>query len=924
MIETMGSSRRRFAILVGMTALALAANLVFALLIQLAPTAPFTNWIDTWGLSVLAAGTAVPAAMAGRANRGRRRWAWWLIALAGIAWAVGNTLYIVQANAQSPSLNDLFYLGAVPLAALGLVMIGSQRATRGGVVRLVLDGLTVIPATVFISWALVLKTLWQADTNPASGYSVAETVTYLAYPVTDIVLVAFALLVFARQTRRSRLSIGLIAAGYLGLAIGDSGFNYYSSVGTYVGDTVFWSELGYSVGFSLIGLGLLDAWLHSSRRTATDSAASVAHDLGLLCYLPVAGAAVIAIRQEVIHASGDGVLFCSGLIVLVLVLIRQMLALRENGSLSRTLERRVAEVLQERRNLQRSEESFRSLFDENPQPMFVSKPGTGPFGDEDWRFLSVNLSALELYGYTHEEFLSLGPRDLRAGVDDGRLAADLRSVVDGRARFDGVQHRTKSGEVLDVELEVRETRFEGKSAKLVCTRNVTETMRLQRELEHQAFHDGLTGLPNRSLFHDRLEHAHQRLQRNTGLYAVLMVDLDNFKTVNDSLGHGAGDALLVEVAKRLTHTMRPSDTTARLGGDEFAILLEDLPDAAMAAVAANRVRDALVAPFSVGGRALSVTATVGIATSTGVESPSDVVRNADVALYVGKAGGRDRHDVFSEDMHASASERLTLEQDLRDGIDRAELFLEYQPKVDAQSGQLRGVEALVRWNHPARGRLSPDAFIPLAEQCGLITDVDNWVLREACRQARVWSMSDNGRIPVAVNVSGKNLVAARLMTCVQRALAESSLDPRLLELEITESAAIPRDAETLRLLQEIRDLGVKIAVDDFGTGYSVFSRLQGFQMDTLKIDLSFVRAIRAGEDAPIVDAMISMGRSLGLLVVAEGVETEVQREYLTRKGCAQLQGYLISRPASAADLAAWAKRTDFGLSVRQESLPRAS
>jgi diguanylate cyclase (GGDEF)-like protein/PAS domain S-box-containing protein len=907
-----------------MAGVALVANLVFALLIQLAPTANFTNWIDTWGLTALAALTAVPAAMAGRANRGRRRWAWWLIGLAGIAWAVGNTLYIVQANAQSPSLNDLFYLGAVPLAALGLVMIGSQRATRVGVVRLVLDGLTVLPATVFISWALVLHTLWQADTNPASGYSVAETVTYLAYPVTDIVLVAFALLVVARQTRRSRLSIGLIAAGYLGLAIADSGFNYYSSVGTYVGKTVFWTELGYSVGFSLIALGLLDVWLRSSRATATASAALIPRDLGLLSYLPVAAAAVIAIRQELIHAPGDAVLFWSGLTVLVLVLIRQTLALRENDSLSRTLERRVAEVLQERRNLKSSEGSFRSLFDQNPQPMFVSKPETGRFGDGDWRFLSVNRSALELYGYTRDEFLSLGPRDLRTGGAPGLLAADLRSVVDGRVRFDGIQHRTKSGDVLDVELEVRETRFEGNSAKLVCTRNVTETVRLQRELEHQAFHDGLTGLPNRSLFHDRLEHAHQRLQRNAGLYAVLMVDLDNFKTVNDSLGHGAGDALLVEVAKRLTHTMRPSDTTARLGGDEFAILLEDLPDEQGAATAANRLRGALLAPFSVGSRALTVTATVGVATGGGGDVPSDVVRNADVALYVGKAGGKDRHHMFSEDMHASALERLTLEQDLRDGIGHAELMLEYQPKVDARSGQLRGVEALVRWNHPTRGRLSPDAFIPLAEQCGLITDVDDWVLREACRQARVWSTSDTGQIPVAVNVSGKNLVAARLMTCVQRALAESSLDPRLLELEITESSAIPRDSETLSLLQEIRELGVKIAVDDFGTGYSVFSRLQGFWMDTLKIDLSFVRAIEAGKDAPIVDAMISMGRSLGLLVVAEGVETEIQREYLTRKGCSQLQGYLISRPVGAADLAAWSKRIDVGFLGNQKALPKAS
>lgn len=557
-----------------------------------------------------------------------------------------------------------------------------------------------------------------------------------------------------------------------------------------------------------------------------------------------------------------------------------------------------------------SEEGFRSLFDQNPQPMFVSKHERSAGGDDTWRFLSVNTSALELYGYSRDEFLSLQPLDLRVQGSEVALTAALRAVIEGRVRFATIQHRTKSGDVLDVELEIRETRFEGSSAKLVCTRDVTEKLRLQNELEHQAFYDGLTGLPNRSLFHDRLEHAHQRLRRGTSRYAVLVVDLDNFKKVNDSLGHGAGDMLLVEVAKRLADTMRPGDTTARLGGDEFAVLLEDLSDQQGAVTAANRLSDALGAPFSVGGRALSVSATIGIAFSTGTGTASDIVRNADVALYVGKARGKHCHELFSDDMHAAALERLTLEQDLREGIGRGELLLHYQPKVDARTGQLRGAEALVRWNHPTRGLVSPDAFISLAEQSGLISDVDDWVIHEACRQGRRWSTSSVGPIPVAVNVSGKDLVAAKLLTRVKSALADSALDPHLLELELTESATIPLDATTLRLLEEIRELGVTIAIDDFGTGYSVLSRLQDFPLDTLKIDLSFVRAIRAGHEEPIVDAMIAMGRGLGLTVVAEGVETEMQREYLTKKGCTQLQGYLFSRPVDATELVAWTERLD--------------
>jgi diguanylate cyclase (GGDEF)-like protein/PAS domain S-box-containing protein len=554
------------------------------------------------------------------------------------------------------------------------------------------------------------------------------------------------------------------------------------------------------------------------------------------------------------------------------------------------------------------EESFRSLFNENPQPMFVWDPEGYGVGDLRAQFLSVNKAALALYGYARDEFLLLSPRDLRAEHARERLPADLAALASGREHLADIQHRTKAGVILEVELDVRDTTFDGRRVKLICTRDVTERLRLQGELEHQALHDGLTGLPNRSLFNDRLEHAHQRLQRSAGRYAVLMLDLDNFKTVNDSLGHGAGDTLLVEVATRLTGAMRPGDTTARLGGDEFAILLEDLPDEAAAIVTANRLSEALIAPFVVMGRQLTVTATVGVASSTGSDVPSDVVRNADVALYVGKASGKNRHEVFSDHMHDTAMDRLTLEQDLREGIGRGELMLHYQPKVDAKSGRLCGVEALVRWNHPTRGLVPPAAFIPVAEQSGLIADIDHWVLREACRQARAWSISTTGPIPVAINVSGKGLLATRLLTQVQDELAASALDPHLLELEITESAAIPHDTETMRILQRIRDLGVRIAIDDFGTGFSVLSRLQGFPLDTLKIDLSFVRAIvKEGDQAPIVDAMIAMGRSLGLTVVAEGVETQVQRDYLATKGCSQLQGYLISRPISANHLAAWVK-----------------
>ena len=586
----------------------------------------------------------------------------------------------------------------------------------------------------------------------------------------------------------------------------------------------------------------------------------------------------------------------------VLVLLFTVYARRRRATIAAE-EARAARLASEARVAATREETFRSLFDENPQAMLVTTLPAASTEDGDLPFLAVNNAALTMYGYTRAEFLRLTLVEIRPPEDRNLLRNNLHAMRGGRTHFEGIRHSTKSGDLLDVEVDTRGTIFDGAAAMVVCASDVTDRVRLRRELEHQAVHDALTGLPNRALFADRLEHAHQRLSRGTGWYAVLMLDLDNFKTVNDGLGHASGDMLLLEVSRRIAAVIRAGDTAARIGGDEFAILLEDLADPDDAAGAADGIRDALRAPFSVAGRVLTISATIGVATSSGGGVAADVARNADAALYVGKAEGKDRHAVFSEPMHATAMERLTLEQDLRAGIGRGELTLLYQPKVDARTGRLTGVEALVRWNHPLRGLIAPNDFIPIAEQSGLINDIDAWVLGAACRQAQAWATSRSGPVPVAVNVSGRSLVSCGLVERVLNAISTSHLDPRLLELEITESAAIPQEGRALGLLQSIRDLGVRIAIDDFGTGYSVLSRLQGFPVDTLKIDLSFVRAIVSERvTAPIVDAMIAMGLSLGLKIVAEGVETEVQRAYLVKRHCTELQGYLISRPIPAAEV----------------------
>ncbi len=605
-----------------------------------------------------------------------------------------------------------------------------------------------------------------------------------------------------------------------------------------------------------------------------------------------------------------GIFAAAGIGILVLVLF------------ARRRHARIVAVEAAQRVVAAREETFRSLFDESPQPMLVTMLPTASTEGDRLQILSANQAAVTAYGYSHDEFLAMTLADIRPDEDLDLLVTNLQALQSGRMHFDDVRHETKSGEIREVEIDARQTVFNGHSALIICPSDVTDRVKLQRELEHQAFHDALTGLPNRSLFNDRLKHVHERMQRSPGYYAVLMVDLDNFKTVNDSLGHAAGDALLVEVSQRLTTGIRPGDTAARLGGDEFAILLEDLDNPAAASVAAERLHEVLRVPLPVAGRDLTITATVGVASSSGGGASTDAVRNADVALYVAKADGKDRHTIYSDHMHDTAMERLTLEQDLRVGIGRNELMLMYQPKVDAQTGTMVGVEALVRWNHPQRGLLSPDTFIPIAEQSGLINELDTWVLTAACWQAQQWATSNVGPVPVAVNVSGRSLVSCKLLERVVDALRTTCLDPRLLELEITESAAIPQNSEAMALLQSVRDLGVRIAIDDFGTGYSVLSRLEGFPVDTLKIDLSFIRSIVSeGDEAPIVDAMIAMGLSLGLKVVAEGVETDVQRAYLASRNCPELQGYLISRPIAPEMVATFLLPTRTNTTTTEPRLP---
>jgi diguanylate cyclase (GGDEF)-like protein len=419
-------------------------------------------------------------------------------------------------------------------------------------------------------------------------------------------------------------------------------------------------------------------------------------------------------------------------------------------------------------------------------------------------------------------------------------------------------------------------------------------------------HDPLTGLPNCTLLLDRASHALARAQRRQGCVAALFVDLDNFKSINDSLGHQAGDELLRVVAERLLGHLREEDTLARVGGDELAILIEDVLDEADAVAVAERVLEALAAPFQVRGQLLFTTASIGIALSgRTVDQASSLLRNADLAMYQAKARGKARWARFNPALNDAADERLELETALRAALERGELSVAYQPIVDLASGTICEVEALARWQHPIRGPIPPARFIPVAEESGLIVQIGEWVLAESCRQAVRWQAAHPTREPlvVSVNLSGRQLQEPGLVETVTRVLIETGLAGSALKLELTESVVMESTESTFETLSRLRALGVRLAIDDFGTGYSSLAYLKRFPVDVLKIDRSFVAGLgHDAQDAAIVESIITLARGLGLVVTGEGVETAEQAVSLKRMGCDLAQGYFYAVPLTPAQV----------------------
>lgn len=517
------------------------------------------------------------------------------------------------------------------------------------------------------------------------------------------------------------------------------------------------------------------------------------------------------------------------------------------------------------------------------------------------KIVAANAAFTGLTGYTGEEVLGKDPKLLSSGKTPKEIYQQMWQSLTEKNFWEGeLWDRRKSGEIYPKWLSISVIRNQhGQVTNYIGTFNdISERKASEERFLRLAYHDALTNLPNRLNLHERLEQTINLCKRNEQKFALLLIDLDRFKIINDTLGHHVGDLLLVEVAQRLSATVRESDIVARLGGDEFVVVLTAIESAADAADVAGKIVQTISAPYLISGNDLRTSPSIGICLYPDDASEIGVLlKSGDVAMYHAKAEGRGNYQFFTEEMNRAVMQRQTMEADLRTALERQQFVLHYQPQLDLNSGKLTGVEALVRWQHPERGLVPPMEFIHVAEEMGLIIQLGSWVLREACKQLKHWQQEGMTDIRMSVNLSALQFLDKDLAEHIQEILAKTGLDAKHLDLEVTESMSMSSPADTIAIMQVLSEHGMSLSIDDFGTGYSSLAYLKLFPIHTLKIDRSFVTDIEIdSNDADICDVTVLLAHKMGLNVVAEGVETEEQLKFLLSIGCNKIQGFLISKP----------------------------
>ncbi|MDP8975371.1 MAG: EAL domain-containing protein [Actinomycetota bacterium] len=853
---------------------------------------PGTPWVDrvvsdlSFVVFPVAAGWSCLRA-AHRGGPGAR--AWRFMAAAVFTWAFGGAVWcfyelVLRRYSPFPTLAEVGYLGYSVPAVIALFAFpgGSSRIVSR--FRTVLDGLAIASAVLLVSWLGVLGPLYRAE----GGDPFARLVG-LAYPVVDVVMVALVLCLGMRRRAGARLPWLVMGGGLLVLAVSDSVYASQVAGAGYTPGTIL--DLGWAAAFLLVALAT------RAPTTVDDDAAEMPENrLTLLQeaipYVPLVVALVMAARRAV--GWHDPFLLLNAVAVLALFGLRQLVILVESISLTNDLETTVERRTNE---LVKQEHWFGSLVEHSSDVVMA----VGTNGSIRYRSPSTRTVLGHPAEEVYDDFSELVHPDdhVRVLTHMAKAGTEPSAATSFEVRL---CHRDGSWRDMDCVATSLAGSFEG-GGVVLNMRDVTERKRLAEELRRKAFYDDLTGLANRALFHDRLDKALEVARRRGAPPAVLIVDLDGFKEVNDTLGHGAGDQLLLQVAERIRGCLRPGDTAARVGGDEFALLLEDTSRSGAESVA-ERIVVACRAPVALEGREVMAYASTGVAVWVAEMADDDAVMQcADAAMYWAKANGGNHAQTYDAAMHACVRGRLELAADLRGCVERDELELHYQPIVATDSGTVMGLEALVRWRHPRHGLIPPDRFIPVAEQTGVIMSLGRWVLETACRQALEWQRHHPSDPPlyVSVNLSARQIRQSGLVTEVSRILLDSGLDPGCLVLEITETALVSDFDASIDNLHRLKGLGVKLSIDDFGTGYSSLTYLRRLPVDVVKIDRSFVAGITTSPDEwSLAVAIVKMVKALSLTTVAEGVESAAQLAHLRALGCAFAQGYYFARPQPSA------------------------
>jgi diguanylate cyclase (GGDEF)-like protein/PAS domain S-box-containing protein len=881
-MDVSAAARRNFVIVATLTA---AVSTLWSTLLVLEYGGPTVSQaVSNFGLVVAALAAAGACALAARRDRHHRR-VWGLLAGAVFSWGFGQILWtwyesVLGREVPFPSLADVGYLGMIPLAAAALMSLPTGTVSVAGRIRTLLDGVMIAGSLLLTSWVVVLDTVFHAGTGAFLSQAIS-----LAYPMGDVVIATIVLYVYLRSRHLGRahgFPLGLIGAGLVAFAVADSGFVYLTATGAYASGALI--DLGWFFSFALI---LLAAARPPRAVDADEDERSDGRSLSLLLpYAAVCMALATSAAELLREGQADSVVSWIRTFIIGALVVRQVLTLLENRSLTRRLESRVDE-------LRTSEQRFRGLVQHSSDVVTVI--------DSNLVVRYQSESVERVFGYLGEALLDRPISDLLDEESTEHLAATVRELAAEpfgiRVLELSVRHR--SGRLCAAEMTVTNLLDTPSVGGLVLnTRDISERKSLEEQLVYSAFHDSLTALANRALFRERVDETLSE-ENVRGRVAILFLDLDGFKQVNDLLGHAAGDLLLVQVAERLRSCVRPNDIVARLGGDEFGILLVEA-DERIAASAARRITKALKSPFPIEEQEIHVNASVGIAVAERETDGDRLLRNADLAMYRVKSSGGGGFKRYDPDMHVDLVERIQLEADLRRTIATSGLVLHYQPTVVLATGEVTGVEALARWVHPSRGLMPPAQFIPLAEESGLIVPLGRWVLAEACRQAVEWQRAFPGKqLTMSVNISGGQL-SPGFDDLVGEILAESGLDAASLILEMTESVLMENSDDNLELFTRLKDIGVGLAIDDFGTGYSSLSYLHRFPVDVLKIDRSFVEPLGKGpHDPALVGTIVKLGQALGMRTIAEGIEEAGQIASLRRFECELGQGYHFARPLPA-------------------------